>query len=72
MKPILEELKDIKVRKHIVTSIEYDCSAEQKEDEIFDAVREILNDNLQSFSKITYDLQPAEHKVKVEVTQNQI
>lgn len=72
MKSIFEELKEIKVRKHIVTTIEYDCSAEQKEDEIFDTVREILTDNLNSFSKITYDLEPSEHKVRVEVTQNQI
>lgn len=69
MKPIIDELEKIKVKKHVVTSIEYDCKSEKKEDEVFDAIRDILNDDLDSFSKITYDLAP-DHKVKVEVIQN--
>ena len=70
MKPIIDELQKINVRKHFVTSIEYDCKTEKKEDEVFDAVRDILSNDLNSFSKITYDLSPADHKVKVEVIQN--
>lgn len=70
MKPILDELKDIQARKHIVTSIEYDCKTEADQDEVFDTVREILTSELNDFSKITYDLDPSMNKVKVEVTQN--
>lgn len=70
MKPIIEELQNIKVKKHVVTSIEYDCKTEKKEDEVFDVVRDILANDLNGFSKITYDISPADHKVKVEVTQN--
>ncbi len=69
MKTIVDELQDIKVRKHVVTSIEYDCKAQENEDEIFDTVRDIVTDENNSFSKITYDLKPSEHKVKVEVFQ---
>ena len=36
MKSMLEELKDVKIKKHTVTSIEYDCKSEEKEDEVFD------------------------------------
>ena len=31
MKSMLEELKDVKIKKHTVTSIEYDCKSEEKE-----------------------------------------
>lgn len=30
MKSMLEELKDVKIKKHTVTSIEYDCKSEEK------------------------------------------
>lgn len=30
MKSMLEELKDVKIKKHTVTSIEYDCKSEKK------------------------------------------
>lgn len=70
MKSIINELKKIDTRKNVVTSIEYECSTEEKEDEVFDAVREILIDDLDSFSKITYDIVPGEQKVKVEVIQH--
>lgn len=53
----------------MVTSIEYDCKKEDKEDEVFETVRTIVSDHLEEIAKITYDLQ-ADHKVKVEVTQN--
>lgn len=70
MSKILEELNNVKVKKHVVTSIEYDCRSKGNEDEVFDLVRDILINDLNSFSKITYDLEPADHKVKVEVFQN--
>lgn len=70
MKSILNELRSVPVKKHIVTSIEYDCQDEGRQDEVFDIVREILADNLDAFAKITYDVIPGENKVKVEVTQN--
>ena len=37
--------------------------------EVFETVRTIVSDHLEEIAKITYDLQ-ADHKVKVEVTQN--
>lgn len=70
MSKILDDLNSVKVKKHVVTSIEYDCRNKGNEDEIFDQVQDILNTNLNSFSKITYDLHPADHKIKVEVSQN--
>lgn len=70
MNSILKELTEIKGKKHIVTSIEYDTPTEARQDEVFDTVREILVDDLDSFSKITYDLDPDGQKVKVEVTEN--
>lgn len=70
MNSILKELTAIKGKKHIVTSIEYDTPTESRQDEVFDTVREILLDDLDSFSKITYDLDPDGQKVKVEVTEN--
>lgn len=70
MSKILDELNSIKVRKHIKTSIEYDCKSKANEDEVFGLVQDILINGLDAFSKITYDLEPAEHKVKVEVFQN--
>ena len=66
MKTLIDELKGVKAKKHVVTSIEYDC---KKEDEVFETVRTIVSDHLEEIAKITYDLQ-ADHKVKVEVTQN--
>ena len=42
MKSMLEELKDVKIKKHTVTSIEYDCKSEEKEDAVFDQVHNIV------------------------------
>ncbi len=70
MKSIINELKKIDTRKNVVTSIEYECPTQEKEDEVFDTVREILVDDLDSFSKITYDIVPGEQKIKVEVIQH--
>lgn len=69
MKTLIDELKGVKAKKHVVTSIEYDCKKEDKEDEVFETVRTIVSDHLEEIAKITYDLQ-ADQKVKVEVTQN--
>ena len=69
MKTLIDELKGVKAKKHVVTSIEYDRKKEDKEDEVFETVRTIVSDHLEEIAKITYDLQ-ADHKVKVEVTQN--
>lgn len=69
MKTLIDELKGVKAKKHVVTSIEYDCKKEDKKDEVFETVRTIVSDHLEEIAKITYDLQ-ANHKVKVEVTQN--
>lgn len=70
MKTIVEDLKSVPARKHMVTTIEYDCKKKDTADEVFDTVREIITDHLDEISKITYDILPAEKKVKVEVTQN--
>lgn len=70
MNPILKELTTIQGKKHIVTSIEYDTPTAARQDEVFDTVRDILLDDLNSFSKITYDVDPDGQKVKVEVTEN--
>ena len=67
---ILDELNDIKVSKKVKTSIEYNCRNEDKEEKVFDMVRTILTDNLNSFSKITYDVESSSHIVKVEVSQS--
>lgn len=70
MKTIMDELNSVKVRKHIVTTIEYDCKKSDKADQVFDAVRDIVTDHLDEIAKITYDILPAEKKVRVEVSQN--
>ena len=69
MKSILEELKDVKIKKHTVTSIEYDWKSEEKEDEVFDQVHNIVTNHLDDFAKITFDVE-ADHKVKVEISEN--
>lgn len=68
MKSIVKDLENISVKKHVVTSIEYDCSDEKQEDEVFEAVRDVITENINDFAKITYDVE-ANHKVKVEVIQ---
>ena len=65
----IDELKSISTKKHVLTSIEYDCPSQEKEDEVFDTVQGILKHHLDEVAKITYDLE-ADDKVKVEVTQN--
>ncbi|MDO4672416.1 MAG: hypothetical protein Q4A76_05850 [Porphyromonadaceae bacterium] len=69
MKSLVDDLKSVSLKKHVVTSIEYDCKSEEKEDEVFDTVRDIVTNHLDEIAKITYDI-AADHKVKVEVSQN--
>lgn len=69
MKSMLEELKDVKIKKHTVTFIEYDCKSEEKEDAVFDQVHNIVTNHLDDFTKITFDVE-ADHKVKVEISEN--
>lgn len=69
MKNLTEELKKVSAKKHVCTTIEYDCKSEEKEEEVFDTVRDIVTEHLDEIAKITYDIE-AGHKVKVEVTQN--
>jgi hypothetical protein len=54
MKSILDSLKSVQTKKDIVTTIEYDCQSSAKEEEVFDLVWGILQNDLDSFSKITY------------------
>lgn len=70
MSSIVKDLTDIQGKKHIVTSIVYDTPSEASQDEVFSTVREILADNLDAFSKITFDLVDGGEKVRVEVTEN--
>lgn len=70
MKSMVDELNSVPVRKSVVTTIEYDCKKADKEDEVFDAVRDIVTNHLDEFSKITYDLNPSNHTVKVEVSEH--
>ena len=51
MKSMLDELKDVKIKKHTVTSIEYDCKSDEKEDEVFDAVRDMGTNHLEDCAK---------------------
>lgn len=69
MKNLLDDLKQVSLKKHVVTSIEYDCKKEEKEDEVFETVRNIVSNHLDEIAKITYDI-TGDHKVKVEVSQN--
>lgn len=69
MKSLVDDLKSVSLKKHVVTSIEYDCKSEEKENEVFDTVRDIVTNHLDEIAKITYDI-AADHKVKVEVSQN--
>ena len=70
MKTMLSELDKVSAKKKVITSIEFDCKDEEKENEVFDAVRDIVVDHLGDFAKITYDLDSSSHVAKVEVTEN--
>lgn len=70
MKSIMESLDKVSAKKHVVTSVEFDYKSDEKADEIFDAVQNIVTDHLDEFAKITYDVDSAQKKVKVEVIEN--
>ncbi|MCF0106510.1 MAG: hypothetical protein HUJ53_07075 [Holdemanella sp.] len=70
MKNIVDVLESVSVKKHVVTSIEYECESEKQEDAVFESVRNLVTEHLDDFAKITFDIDQAEHKVKVEVIQN--
>lgn len=70
MNPILKDLTKIQGKKHIVTSIEYETPTEEKKDDVFSTVRDILLEDLDAFSKITFDVIEGGSKVRVEVTEN--
>lgn len=69
MKSLVDELKQVSSKKHVVTSIEYDCKKEEKADEVFETVRDVVTNHLDEIAKITYDV-TSDNKVKVEVSQN--
>lgn len=70
MKTMMEALEKVSAKKHVVTSVEYDCKKEGKAEEVFDAVQGIVCDHLDDFAKITYDVDSVEKKVKVEIIEN--
>lgn len=70
MNTLTKNLMEVQGRKHIVTTIEYDCPSEERQEEVFDCVRDILLENLDDFSKVTYDVDPSGQKVKVEISEN--
>lgn len=70
MAKILDELRAVGVRKLVTTEIEYECETEKMQDEVFDRVREIVDDQTNAFSKITYDIDPVNNHVKVSVIQH--
>lgn len=69
MEKYINDLKNVSLKKKIVTSIEYNCDSEEKEEEIFDMVHQMITDHLDEFAKITYDIEP-NNTVKVEVIEN--
>ena len=69
MKSMLEELKDVKIKKHTVTSIDMIAGLKKKRYEVFDQVHNIVTNHLDDFAKITFDVE-ADHKVKVEISEN--
>lgn len=68
MANLVNDLKNSPIKKHVVTSIEYDCKSEKDQEEIYSEVYSILENHLEEFAKITYELE-GDNKVKVEVIQ---
>lgn len=66
MANLVNDLKNSQIKKHVVTSIEYDCKSEKDQEEIYSEVYSILENHLEEFAKITYELE-GDNKVKVEV-----
>lgn len=70
MKTMMEALDKVSAKKHVVTSVEYDCKKDGKAEEVFDVVQGIVTEHLDEFAKITYDVDSVEKKVKVEIIEN--
>ena len=54
MKTLIDELKGVKEKKHVVPSIEYDCKKEDKEDEVLTVACGIATLALQNYSSIIW------------------
>ena len=69
MKSMLEELKDVKIKNTQLHLLNMIASLKKKEDAVFDQVHNIVTNHLDDFTKITFDVE-ADHKVKVEISEN--
>lgn len=69
MSNLLKDLRETKIRKHVNTLIEYQCASDEDQENIYCMVHDLLENHLEEFAKITYDIEP-DHKVKVEVIEN--
>ncbi len=69
MSSLTQDLKEAKIRKHVVTSLEYQCKSDQDQEDVYNMVHDLLENHLNEFAKVTYELEP-ENKIKVEVIEN--
>lgn len=69
MSSLTQDLKEAKIRKHVVTSLEYQCKSDQDQEDVYNMVHDLLENHLSEFAKVTYELEP-ENKIKVEVIEN--
>ncbi len=69
MSSLTKDLKEAKIRKHVVTSLEYQCKSDQDQEDVYNMVHDLLENHLNEFAKVTYELEP-ENKIKVEVIEN--
>lgn len=69
MSSLTQDLKEAKIRKHVVTSLEYQCKSDQDQEDVYNMVYDLLENHLNEFAKVTYELEP-ENKIKVEVIEN--
>ncbi len=69
MSSLTKDLKESKIRKQVVTSLEYQCKTDQDQEDVYHMVHDLLENHLNEFAKVTYELEP-ENKIKVEVIEN--
>ncbi len=69
MSSLTKDLKETKIRKQVVTSLEYQCKTDQDQEDVYNMVHDLLENHLNEFAKVTYELEP-ENKIKVEVIEN--
>lgn len=70
---ISEEIsKNVKVRKHITTKIDYFCESEADTKTLSENITNVLTKNLgdTNLAKITYEYYPSEKKVEVEIIEH--